>query len=340
MPTAPPIQSSRVLADGWYSWLIPSFRAFTDLVDRWPTPLQRLTWRSGPFRALLLLAAATRYDALVVVRMAPAWRSVLLGRALFGRRRKLVVLQFIDLPRRTEWPGTLVDRAWRPVERWAIRRAVRAAHVLSGWEADLYAFRFGIERERFRFIPFAWSTGTAGEAALAAAERRLVVAAGRAFCDWPTLFEAARPCDWDLTVVCSGTDRPLVERLNGSGRATVRSDLPEDQVRALLARAAVSVLPMRESGVSQGQIRLKDAIDAGAPVVASRTRSLEGYVEPGVTALLVEPGDAPALRHAIETLLADPRRRARLAEAAADRARAWTWPDYLAAIEAFAHGPR
>ncbi|HEY2769322.1 MAG TPA: glycosyltransferase [Solirubrobacteraceae bacterium] len=340
MPAATPVPSARVLADGWYSWLIGSVRPFTDLVASWPGPLQALTWRLGPFRALLLLLAATRYDTVVVVRQTLGWRSVLLGRALFGRRRKLVVMQFIDLPPRPRGRGAVIDRTWRPVERWATRRAVRAAQVLSAWEVDLYAQRFGVEPSRFRHIPFAWSTGGGSAPPAGAAERRLVLAAGRAFCDWPTLFEAAGPRDWELTVVCSGADRPLVERLNHSGRATVRSDLEGEEVSALLRQAAVSVLPMVESGVSQGQIRLKDAVDGGAAVVASRTRSLEGYVEPGVTALLVEPGDAGALRDAVDGLMADAHARERLVSAAAERARRWTWADYLGAVEAFVHASR
>jgi glycosyltransferase involved in cell wall biosynthesis len=340
MSARPPARSSTVLADGWFSWLIPSFRPFTDLVERWPGWLRALTWRSGPFRALLLLLAATRYDTLVVMPGSLGWRSVLLGRALFGRSRKLVVTQFIDLPARSDGIGGLLDTVWRPVQRWAIRRAMRSAQVMSEWEVALYALRFGVEPERFRFIPFAWCTATETAESLPVAERHLVLAAGRAFCDWPTLFEAARERDWELTVVCSGEDRPFVERLNHAGRATIHSDLTEADVGDLLRQAAVSVLPMRDAGVSQGQVRLKDAADAGTPVVATRTRSLEGYVDPGLTAVLVEPGDPVALRDAIERLLAQPAERERIVRAAAERARAWTWPDYLAAIEAFAPGYR
>lgn len=339
MPTpSRPRQRRRVLADGWYSWLIPTLRPLTDLLERWPPRVKALTWRSGPLRAALMLLASSRYDTLVVIRADLGWRSVLLGRALFGRRRKLVVLHFIDLPPRPDGLGGLVDRVWRPIERWAIRRALRCAQVLCEWEAELYARRFGIERERFRFIPFAWTAGGARPPLPAARERRLVVASGRAFCDWPTLFEAARPCRWELVVVCGARDRLLVERLNRPPHATVLSEIPSEQMSELLANAAVSVLPMRDAGVAQGQIRLKDAVDAGAPVVASATRSLQGYVEPGATAVVVPPADPDALRDAVARLLDDPSERERLARTAAVRAGAWTWPDYLAAVEALAHG--
>jgi len=108
-----------------------------------------------------------------------------------------------------------------------------------------------------------------------------------------------------------------------------------ERARELLREAAVSVLPMYDAGISQGHVRLCEAVDAGVAVVASRVRSLDGYVEDGRTALLVAPGDPEALRAAVDGLLSEPVGRERLARAAFERAGAWTWADYLAAIEDF-----
>jgi Glycosyl transferases group 1 len=331
-PAPPP----RVLADGWYGWLIPGFRSVTDVYARWPRRVDAWTLRFGALRALMVFAASLRYDAVVMIRTDRGWRSLLLLRALLGRRRKLVALHFIDHPDRRGGVGGLADRAWRPVDRWATRRAVLAAQVLAEWEVERYAATFGVERSRFRFLPFAWRMAAPGEdfGDPGAASRELVIASGRAFCDWPTVFAAARPAGWRLLVICGGHDRARVDELNRDARAEVLSDVTPERARELLRGAAVSVLPMYDAGVSQGHVRLCDAIDAGAVVVASRTRSLEGYVEDGDTAVLVAPGDAVALREAVDRLLADPAERERLARAAFARAAAWTWKDYLAAIEA------
>ncbi|MEA2196505.1 MAG: hypothetical protein QOJ25_556 [Solirubrobacteraceae bacterium] len=332
---AGPAPRPRVLADGWYGWLVPGFRALYDIYEGWPARVQKWMLRFGALRAVVLFAASTRYDAVVTIRTDRGWRTLLLLRALLGRRRKLVALHFIDHPDRAAGMGRLVDRAWRPVDRWATRRAVLVAQVLSEWEVGRYATAFGVARERFSFIPFAWRMAAAGGPGPdLTAPRDLVIASGRAFCDWPTVFAAAQTAEWRLFVICGGHDRALVERLNGDGRARIASDLPSERVHELLREAAVSVLPMYESGVSQGHVRLCDAVDAGAVVVASRTRSLDGYVEEGRTAVLVTPGDTTALRAAIDRLLGDPAERERLARAAFERAGAWTWPHYLAAIEA------
>lgn len=157
-------------------------------------------------------------------------------------------------------------------------------------------------------------------------------------CDWPTLFAASRDASWPLTVVRTASDLPYVERLNSDGRATVRSDLPREEALALLKEAGIVSLCMWDSGRSQGHVRLCQATESGAPVVASAVRSLEGYVVPGETAETVPPGDASRLRAAIDRLLEDRERRERLRKAAFERSRLGRWNDYTEAIAQLAHG--
>jgi glycosyltransferase involved in cell wall biosynthesis len=64
-----------------------------------------------------------------------------------------------------------------------------------------------------------------------------------------------------------------------------------------------------------------ESLACGTPVVASRVGGIpEQLCED--TGVLVEPGDPAALASAIDALLADPERRARMASAAAADARA------------------
>jgi glycosyltransferase involved in cell wall biosynthesis len=166
----------------------------------------------------------------------------------------------------------------------------------------------------------------------------LVVSAGRAYCDWETLFAAARGAGWPLTVVCRKQDMRRVEALNDSGQATVRCEIPREEFLSLLDRATLSVVAMLESHTSQGHIRVMDAIARGIPVVATATTSLEGYVSDGETAQLVPPGDPGALRAAVDQLLADAEARERLRTAAYEHALRWQVPDYFEALGAIAHG--
>jgi glycosyltransferase involved in cell wall biosynthesis len=312
-----------LIADGWYTW-ITDLPALSDWLTRRPRPFA-LAARVGPLRGLLLHALSVRRDRVAVMHDGPGWRSLLLARALLGRRRKLVVFHYIDLPGR--------DR-WRALERWALRRALAAAQALTPEEAERYAARLGVGPERIRYLPFAWRTAEGDLPP--GGERRGVISAGRAFCDWETLFAAAEGADWALTVVCSRADRRRVEGLNADGRATVLTDVPDGEMPGLLGGAAVCVIAMRDSGVSQGQVRLCQAVDSGTAVVATDVAALRAYVEPGRTAVLVPPGDPGGLRAQVDGLLADDARREALSRAAWERAAGWGGRAYLEAVTALA----
>jgi len=88
-----------------------------------------------------------------------------------------------------------------------------------------------------------------------------------------------------------------------------------DDVPALLAVAAVFVLPSQWEGQP---LVLQEALRAGTPVVATRAGGVPELA--GDAALLVPPGDAPALAAAVRAVLTDPLLAAALRVAAASRA--------------------
>lgn len=306
----------RAIVDVSYGRLVPGAEAFESRLR-------------GPLRGVALFAASVRADAIATVRTGPGWRTLVLLRALLGRRHKLVALQFIVHPHR----GRRRDRAWGRVDVWAVRRALRAGLVLTAAEQQACVARYGLPAERFPLVRWPSRLAPAGELPPPAAEP-LVLSTGRAFCDWPTVFAAARGASWPLTVVCSREDLPEVDRLNADGRATVLSEIPAHEHAALLRRASVLVVAMRERDVSQGHVRLMDAADAGVPVVITAARALREYLVPGETAVVVAPGDAAALRAAVDRLMGDPAERERIRRAAFERSQGWTGEDYLAAVGA------
>jgi glycosyltransferase involved in cell wall biosynthesis len=89
------------------------------------------------------------------------------------------------------------------------------------------------------------------------------------------------------------------------------------ELGAYYDRAAVVVCPSRREGYG---VVAREAMAHGRPVVATAVGGLSEAVEHERTGLLVPPGDAQALRAAIERLLADAPLRARLGAAARERA--------------------
>jgi hypothetical protein len=281
----------RVAGDGWYAQLLEGVE---------PVHSGATGWRRG----VALFAASVRAERLLVTRNDPGWRTLLLLRALLGRRPKLVVAHWI------EHPG---GRA--PLERWAARRAVARAQLLTSFEQAPGGVLIPYARRRSR----ADTLPPLGDGP--------VWSGGRAHTDWETLRGAGLD---DLHVVCTAADAS-----RAPGVAHV--DVAHDAFTAQLPGASCFVICLHEAGIAQGHVRVKDAIDAGVPIVATRVRALDGYLDDD-SALLVAPGDPAALRAAVERLRGDRALADRLRRTAWERAGTWTWDDYLVAMADLARG--
>jgi glycosyltransferase involved in cell wall biosynthesis len=121
------------------------------------------------------------------------------------------------------------------------------------------------------------------------------------------LVKAARGLN--LVVAGDGPLRPQVPQALGF--------VPADELALLYARAAVVACPSHREGFG---VACLEAMAHGRPVVASAVGGLLDLVVDGETGIHVPPGDAPALRAALERLLADPGLRRRMGGAGRQRA--------------------
>jgi len=110
-------------------------------------------------------------------------------------------------------------------------------------------------------------------------------------------------------------ERVLVRRLGLGSQVELPGEVPDPY--PYLERADVFVLPSRSE--QSGSLALLEALQAGCAVVASRVDGIPEDVSDGVSALLVEPGDAETLAGALARLLGDPDLRRRLAAGARRR---------------------
>jgi glycosyltransferase involved in cell wall biosynthesis len=93
--------------------------------------------------------------------------------------------------------------------------------------------------------------------------------------------------------------------------AGFRSDVP-----ALLRRMDIFCLTSTSEGMPNAVL---EAMAAGRPVVATRVGAIPDLVQDGVTGLLVPSEDVPAFTGAVDDLLGDPQRAAKLGAAARER---------------------
>ncbi|MFY0614543.1 MAG: glycosyltransferase family 4 protein [Hyphomicrobiaceae bacterium] len=107
------------------------------------------------------------------------------------------------------------------------------------------------------------------------------------------------------------------------GRITIAGRVSDRQLALLYAKADLFVMPSLYEGY--GMV-LAEALARGLPIV-STTGGAAAETVPDDAAIKVPPGDTPALRAALETVMQDDSRRATMAAAAWDAGRALPlWP--------------
>lgn len=272
-----------------------------------PLPLQHLSALVADFRPDLIHA-----------HLPPAELYARL--ALLGRRTRLVITRHND----ERFAPIAAERA---LSRWCAGRAARVICISEAVRRWTTEERAGprLASRQCAVIPYAIDPAPfqdaapapdlAGRHPLVGTLARLVPQKGL-----EVLLEAfaAVPPPARLVIAGDGPLRAALQRRADApdlaGRVSflgARADAP-----AVMAALDLFVLPSRWEGFG---LVLLEAMAAGKPIVASRISAIPEVVEEGRSALLVPPGDAPALTAAMQALLAEPLRRRTMG--AAGRAR-------------------
>ncbi len=124
--------------------------------------------------------------------------------------------------------------------------------------------------------------------------------------------------------------RGVARRAGVEQRIAIEPSVRPSDVWSLYARAQVGVIPLPGKGFVEARrftspLKLFEMMASGLPVVASRLQSICQYVRDGQEAVLVEPDDPEALAAGIRRILEETGLAARLAAAACQRARDFTW---------------
>jgi glycosyltransferase involved in cell wall biosynthesis len=200
---------------------------------------------------------------------------------------------------------------WLKPERRMDRILVHSANQLVPANRDLAALE-----PLLRLVPYGidtdfWSPQPVPE------QEALVVSAGREHRDYECLILAC-PETAHLFIADHSPHSPEARRRepgmwpeNVERRALARLDL-----RRMYAQASMVVVPVIDTPFPFGITTVLEGMSMGKAVVVSGTEGLQGVIEDGRTGVVVPPGDAVALRRAIDDLLADPTKREKLGEQA------------------------
>lgn len=204
------------------------------------------------------------------------------------------------------------ERAKTLVVGHTFRRAA-ALIAWSEWVRRSLVQDYGVGPERIHVIP-AGTNVPAEVPRRASGDRLCVLFVGGQFerKGGETLLAAVDGRDAEVHVV---TQSAVPQRRGVTVHAGVRPGSPV--LAELYARSDVFVLP---TAADASPHVVLEAMAAGLPVISTPVGAIPEMVDDGVTGLLVPPGDAGALRAAIERC-ADPAVRARLGDAGHARAR-------------------
>lgn len=189
--------------------------------------------------------------------------------------------------------------------KWLVRRAARVRTVSERGKRGLLAA--GVLADRIDVVPIPADVTSLSSLAL---ERRYdgsgtsLLYVGRLEREKgvDVLIRSLQP-GWDLTVVGAGSMEGDLRSLAEHVGASVSFVGFQQDLRSYLAAADIAVVPSLSEGWGLAAI---EAAASGLPVVMTDTGCAGELLVDGVSALVVPPGDAVALRASIERLLSDP----------------------------------
>ena len=236
----------------------------------------------------------------------------------------------IDLAQAQGWRRRLTLRRWYGFLRMQVAVARQARHVLTPSESSKrdIVHDFGVPADRIEVIPLGVDDGFVPPTAPRVPGRLLAMASADApMKGIATLLEAfaklrvERP-ELELHLVTKpspgGRTEQLVRSLGVEGHVHFVHGVSEVELVELMGSAEIACVPSLYEGFS---LPTAELMACATPLVVSRAGAIPEVVGPdGECADLVTPGDVGELAAAIEALLDDPERRARMG--AAGRARA------------------
>ena len=310
----------------------PRLREFRDLVD----VEEFLTMCTGgfpeprTFSRRVRKALAGRADDFDVVHDNQTLGSALLGIESLGLPLVATIHHPITMDRRIELAAATTWRRKWGVWRWygflrmqqRVARRVRLILTPSEASARDAVREFGLDRDRVRTILLGVDEAFVPPAVPRVPGRILAMASADApLKGIATLLEAFAKLRTErevhLVLVTSpkpgGVTERLVDQLGIGEHVRFVKGLTDEELVALMGSAEVACVPSLFEGFS---LPTAELMACATPLVVSRAGAIPEVVGPdGLAADVVTPGDVAELTAALEGLLDDPERRARLGAA-------------------------
>ncbi len=235
--------------------------------------------------------------------------AVLLKLLSFGKRpQHLMITHIISVPKK------MVFLDWLRVQSHIDRFLVYAT-----WQKRFIEERWRVPGDRVSFTPFMVDTQFFSPGAVVpnAEASRMICSVGLERRDYPTLLKSVDGLDVQAVIAAASPWAKQPDTTEGQmipSNVTVQRFNQYD-LRQLYADSRFLVMPLYNVDFQAGVTAILEAMAMGRAVICSRTPGQTDVVVDGDTGLYVAPGDAAALRTAIQSLLDDPAEAERMGRA-------------------------
>jgi len=220
---------------------------------------------------------------------------------IFRMKRELIILSFIYRPRSNK----LINRLRYLVTRFGLSSAKKII-CYSEYEKVRYT-------ELFNFVSGKFYSTSLGKTYIVSTpvekeSKKYIFSAGQSNRDYDVLIRSIYNIDINLLIATSNEikipsklkTKVKVQQLHGS-------DFQE-----ALNKSLITILPLKDIDYSSGQVVLINAMALGKCVIITDTNWAIDYLQHGINAWIVPPGDSKALSFALDYLLKNDNIRAKI----------------------------
>jgi glycosyltransferase involved in cell wall biosynthesis len=271
-------------------------------VSRSAAAIRRAEALTVPFAQTLLLARTIAAAPITLAMFESEGNTLAAARRVWPGRRSSV-LAVVSC-----WLAQILltcGPARRLAYRWAYE-SVNRLYYFSENQGPILAEHLGLGADRLRYLPFGVDDETFAPTGEDDDDYVLVVGRDKGR-DWPTVFSSLEGIDLPVKLCCRPHD---IAGLHVPAGIEVLGYVDRTVYRRLLGRARAVAIATKPVFYPSGQSVLLEAMAMARAVVVTGTPSRVDYVADGVTALVVPPGDAGALRQRLLEVAGDDELRA------------------------------
>ena len=239
-----------------------------------------------------------------VITVFPQLASIVGAEKQLLRRRDTPILSWFF--------NTAVESSVRMAPARLALRSVDRFVVHSSNEIQAYAQALHLDPARFTFVPLQY--GGDVDQSPEEAEEPFVFATGSGHRDYGTFFEAIARLGYPTKVLAS--DHALAGT-NPPKNVEILEQITKPEIRKLIRRARVNVVPMNTVGLTAGLVTIVEAFSHERALVATTRPGIEDYLLDGENSMLSAYQDSEGLATSLEAMWTDHHLRSTLNQGAA-----------------------